>query len=291
MKPLSSGFFFGFDRNRENRKDKNVIRKIFRWTGLLLAALYTWLVFPNTKRTEKMKPFTQTDYAHRGLHAHGVPENSLGAFRRAAAYGYGIEFDVQLSKDGVPVVFHDDTLERICQREGNVEELSREEILLPLQSTEEILPTLQEVLLEVGGRVPLLIELKVTKRKKELVDAVLKELEDYTGPYLIESFDPLVLNIVRKKAPAVLVGQLSGGLYHEKRSLSRFLADRLLWNAYSRPDFIAYQHRYGRWFLQAYHALFRVPIFSYTIDNQRDYHKKSWFTRHIFEGFLPPRGG
>ncbi len=268
---------------------RKVLKKVVQLVAGLLV-LYTWLIHPNTKRRKQMELFLKTDYAHRGLHGAGVPENSLTAFARAAERGYGMEFDVQLSQEGIPVVFHDSSLGRVCHIEGVVEEMTLEELRVPLEKTEEILPTFREVLDTVRGRVPLLIELKMTKRKEQLVEAVLDELKSYSGLYLIESFDPMILRVLRKKAPDVLIGQLSGGLCRENKSLSRFLADRLLWNVYSRPDFIAYYHPYGRRFLTLYAKIFRVPIFSFTIKNQRDYHRKGWYSRHIFEGFLPPPG-
>ncbi len=81
---------------------------------LLLAGLILFLVAPG-KRRDTGK-FERKAFAHRGLHDNpgGIPENSLAAFRRARAHGYGVELDVQLSKDGQVVVFHDDTLDRVC---------------------------------------------------------------------------------------------------------------------------------------------------------------------------------
>ena len=68
------------------------------------------------------KEFYHINYAHRGLHdiEKGIPENSPAAFRAAVEAGYGAELDVQLSRDGQVVVFHDDTLDRVCGVHGNV---------------------------------------------------------------------------------------------------------------------------------------------------------------------------
>ena len=75
---------------------------------VLSAAVYLFvLVRPRGRNCDKK---LLCDYAHRGLHGEGVPENSLSAFARAAEAGYGIELDVQLSRDGTVMVFHDYTL-------------------------------------------------------------------------------------------------------------------------------------------------------------------------------------
>lgn len=251
-------------------------------------AILAYLLLPQMGRKKKMAPFLTYNYAHRGLHDAVNPENSLGAFRKAVDHGYGMEFDVQLSGDGIPFVFHDDSLLRVCGVDAVAQERKMQELQLPLYGSEQTIPRFSQVLRVVEGKVPLIIELKLTQRKEALVEAVLKELEEYPGPFVIESFDPKIMKIVRKQAPQILRGQLSGGLYREKKSLVRFVADRLLLNMYSRPDFIAYDHREGECGLRLYHLMFGTPLISYTIKNQKDYHRKSHFSAHIFEGFLPP---
>ena len=105
--------------------------------------------------------FIRLPIAHRGLHSPGVPENSLAAFRAAIAAGYGIELDIQPSAEGTPMVFHDYDLTRMCGDEGYIVDRSAADLAeLRLQGTDEPIPTLVEVLREVAGRVPLLIEIK-----------------------------------------------------------------------------------------------------------------------------------
>lgn len=101
--------------------------------------------------------------AHRGLHAagKGVPENSLPAFRAAAEAGYAIELDVHRASDGTLVVFHDHDLRRMTGARGTVERMDFRSLRrLRLGGTACTIPLLREVLECVGGRVPLLIELK-----------------------------------------------------------------------------------------------------------------------------------
>ena len=99
-------------------------------------------------------------YAHRGLHGNGVPENSMSAFQKALDAGYGIELDVQLSKDGKVVVFHDDTLDRVCGVHARVDDLTWQELSkLRLCETEEGIPLFSEVLSSIAGCEALIVEI------------------------------------------------------------------------------------------------------------------------------------
>src|SRR5690606_2438536 len=105
--------------------------------------------------------FLTRPLAHRGLHGPGVPENTLPAFRAAIAAGYGIELDVQPARDGTPLVFHDSGLRRMAGIDAPVSSLSvAEAAAYPLLGTTHGIPTLEEVLALVAGRVPVLIEVK-----------------------------------------------------------------------------------------------------------------------------------
>ena len=110
-----------------------------------------------------MKTYSNRFFAHRGLHGdpNVIPENSMAAFHRAVTRGYGIEMDVRLTADGQAVLFHDDDLERLCGCTGTVETYTYKQLrLFPLHGSEEKIPLLKDVLQMVGGRVPLLIEIK-----------------------------------------------------------------------------------------------------------------------------------
>lgn len=88
------------------------------------------MLAPGYASKRQKAPFIGVNFAHRGLHTEDkrVPENSLEAFRLAAEAGYGIELDVQLSKDGRVVVFHDDTLDRVCGVRGRVDDYKYDEL-------------------------------------------------------------------------------------------------------------------------------------------------------------------
>ena len=145
---------------------------------LLLFLLYMILIMPRLHKPDCSALLHQY-YAHRGLHdlEAGVPENSMKAFRLAIEKGFGMEMDVQLSKDGIPVVFHDATLTRMCGVEKRVNELTLAELKqLSLAWTQERIPTFQEFLTLVNGQVPLIIEIKMDKRDDRIPQAVIEQL-------------------------------------------------------------------------------------------------------------------
>ena len=153
-----------------------------------------------------------TPIAHRGLFDNETyaPENSIAAIQKAVEAGYGIEFDVQLSKDNVPVVFHDASLKRMCGVEGKVWEYTIEELQkLKLGKSNETIPTFAHVLEIVDGRVPLIIEYKMDRVNTKVCELGNALLEKYKGVYCIESFHPLAVLWYRKHRPDVIRGQLS----------------------------------------------------------------------------------
>ena len=166
----------------------------------------------NVLNAEKRQLFAGWNYAHRGLHTADktVPENSLAAFRRAAERGYGVELDVQLSKDGQVMVFHDDDLERMTGQKGKIWDVDTEELRkLRLAGTEEKIPLFTEVL-EVlqQGAGPLIVEVKTGPRNDELCEKTYEILGQYPGVWCMESFNPFIVNWFRKNAPEVVRGQL-----------------------------------------------------------------------------------
>lgn len=212
---------------------------------MFLIAIIIFLIYPKkcTKTQEVL--LCGVNYAHRGLHSKdkSIPENSLSAFSLAVEKGYGIELDVILSKDGEVMVFHDDTLERICGVSGIVEEHTLKELKkMKLCNTEEEIPTFQEVLNIVNGKVPIIIEIKSGKRNKELSEKVLKIVKDYTGTYCIESFNPFIVSWFRKNEPQIMRGQLvmESKEYENVPKWMGFVMSNALANVISRPNFIAY---------------------------------------------------
>jgi glycerophosphoryl diester phosphodiesterase len=130
--------------------------------------------------------------AHRGLHdaSAGRIENSLAAFEAAAERDFAIELDVQLSADGVAVVFHDSALDRLTGESGLVAERTAQELgVIEIAGSGDRIPTLAEVLTLVAGRVPVVIEMKDNApRNRELALAVAGDLIGYSGPAAVMSF-------------------------------------------------------------------------------------------------------
>ena len=199
---------------------------------------------------EEKAKFTHWNYAHRGLHTADktVPENSLPAFKAAAEAGYGAELDVQLSKDGQVVVFHDDTLNRVCGVDARVDAYDYNELKnMSLCGTAEGIPLFTEVLEAFGkGTGPLIVELKTGPKNDELCRKTYEILKSYPGVYCIESFDPFIVNWFKKNAPEIVRGQLATKAEdYVKDGRSRFVAKLLADCAFSvlnKPDFIAYQN-------------------------------------------------
>lgn len=232
--------------------------------------------------------------AHRGLYdgEREIPENSLAAFSRAIREGYAIELDVQLTKDGNAVVFHDYELSRMTGVAGYLRDMDWAELQnLKLAGSTEGIPLFKQVLSLVAGQVPLLIEIKNEGKTGSLEQEVIAALADYQGEYAVESFNPFVLNYFFKHAPDITRGQLSSNF--KKDSLARwkkFLLRNLLLNFLSRPVFIAYEYgALSQGFARRVkkHGLL---LLAWTIKNPEDFDRaKQQYDNVIFEGFLAPK--
>lgn len=158
---------------------------------------------------------TSRPIAHRGYHDlnNARWENTLSAFDAAIEKNYAIECDVHLSGDGVPVVFHDGVLKRLCGQEGAIFEKTAGELAqMKVGGTTDHVPTLAEILARVRGRVPLVIELKGIEGKDEgLVAAVAEALAVYEGNAAIMSFDHWLIRQFATQAPGIPAGLTAHG--------------------------------------------------------------------------------
>ena len=217
------------------------------WIVLILAILYLLSLRGRSGHpgVEKLRGW---NYAHRGLHKVGVPENSLAAFRAAVEHGYGAEFDVHLLWDGGLAVIHDSVLKRTTGLDGKVEELTTEQLReCRLEGTEETIPTFQEVLEVFRGKAPIIIELKPEGGNHEaLCMAVCAAMVGYEGVWCMESFDPRVVYWLRKNRPDIIRGQLSENYLKKPQNKLplplKFVLAFYLENFLCRPDFIAYDY-------------------------------------------------
>ena len=263
------------------------------WFLLILFALYLFLIFPNLPKRD-VKHLQGYDYAHRGLWNDRLPENSMAAFRNAVEHGFGMEMDVHLTKDDQLVIFHDDNLRRMCGVDKPICECMLAELQqYRLKGTDEAIPTFDEFLTMVDGRVPLIIEIKPDKRISELCQRVHARLQQYAGPYCIESFHPLAVQWFRKHAPEIIRGQLANGLYgvpaKERTWLGRGLAS-LIQNVVGRPDFVAYDHSTDRNLPMILMRLIKPWLVCWTVRSQQDMDTlRHRYDLQIFEGFMPKR--
>lgn len=211
---------------------------------VVIAGSFLYMIKPNHRRDTSY--FKGKSYAHRGLHDEKVPENSLWAFKLARKEGYGVELDVQQTKDGQVVVFHDATLRRVCGVEGKVWDYTYEELQnFRLKDTDEKIPLFSDVLEALDG-MDLICELKSDRKIKdyELCEKTYNLLMTYKGRFCIESFSPFIVGWFRKNHPEIIRGQLSENFLETMgHNVPNFFLTHLLVNVVGRPDFIAYNHK------------------------------------------------
>ncbi len=182
-------------------------------------------------------------YAHRGLHGAGVPENSPAAFAAAIRDQMGIECDIQRSRDGRAIVFHDWELDRLTGSTGPVIAKTSDELgRIALTAGDDTIPNLRRTLDQIGGRVPLLIEIKSKSDLKvsPLCLPVRRALEGYVGQHAIMSFDPRISRWFANHSPhtprgLVITEENARGLSGQ---IKRWMAFR-----HARPQFLAYDIR------------------------------------------------
>ena len=213
--------------------------------ALVLFVVAVIMMKPRKKRDTSY--FHTKMYAHRGLHGNGVPENSMTAFKLAVEKGYGVELDVQMTKDKQLVVFHDGNLKRVCGVDGFVKDYTYEELKqFRLCDTEERIPLFYDVLMALKDT-DLICEIKGDNGNKcyELCEKTYYSLLNYKGRFCIESFSPYLVKWFRKKHPEIIRGQLSCDFMSDRNVnwFVRFTMTHLLVNCVSKPDFIAYKHQ------------------------------------------------
>ena len=172
---------------------------------------------------------TAQPFAHRGLHDGTIVENSRAAFRAAIDRGDGIELDVRAARDGEAIVFHDELLDRMTDESGALAHRTADELKsILLRGTDEPIATLVEILELIGGRVPILVEIKSdTGAVDALCRSVWQSLADDRGHTAVMSFDPRVCIWFKRFAPKVMRGLVASGPID-----SDHLTD-------ARPDFLA----------------------------------------------------
>lgn len=264
--------------------------------AIILAAgvLFLLMIMPRMTKKADMAPFREWLYAHRGLHDNetDAPENSMKAFQKAVDAGFGIELDIQLSRDRIPVVFHDFTLKRVCGVDGKVNDYTYEELQqFKLCQSQEHIPGLEEVLKLVDGRVPLIIEFKIAFSDLSLCPIADSILREYSGRYCMESFNPLGVCWYRRHHREIARGQLSDAFIKEGEysGMEYFVLQNLLGNFLAKPDFIAYNHRYPEVLARRIcRDMYHSTAAAWTIKSAEELTEaRKHFDLFIFDSFLP----
>ena len=259
----------------------------------LLILLYLWCI-KGRNGHPGMEELRKWHYAHRGLHDASKPENSMSAFRAALNVGYGIELDVHLMKDGNLAIIHDSSLKRTAGMDVTIEELTTSDLQdCHLIGTDEQIPLFSQVLDLYQGKAPLIVELKcVNNNVDALCAATCKVLDNYHGPYCVESFDPRCVRWFRSNRPDIIRGQLSENWFKSSATMPGILKWMLtnhICNFYTRPDFIAYKfHDRLNLSTKICHRFWRIQGVTWTLKTPDDFKtavQENWIP--IFEGFEP----
>ena len=220
---------------------------------------------------------TARPIAHRGLHdfSTGVVENTASAFAAAIAGGYAIECDLQLTRDGEAVVFHDDHVERLTEGRGMVKDHTAAEMKhLTMRNSTDKVQTLAELLTQVNGQVPLVIELKsLWDGDARLAQRAIEELKSYSGPHCLMSFDPDAIAAVRRFAPHIIrgiVAERATDSYYNSLPLPKQTELRTFSHlARTRPDFVSFFYEELPWAPITALRASGMPIITWTIRSQQ----------------------
>jgi glycerophosphoryl diester phosphodiesterase len=241
---------------------------------------------------------TARPVAHRGLHdaSRGIIENMPAAAQAAIAGNFAIECDIQLTADGEAMVHHDDELGRLTEGSGALIEKTAAELkTVPFKGTSERMMTLADLCALVGGRVPLVIEVKSHfDGDRKLVKRTAEVLSSYTGPAVGMSFDPDQVIALRELIPNRPRGIVAERRYDaadwpEASEAQRREMTHLRHFFRTRPDFVAYWVNElpspAPWIAR---NVFGCPLLTWTV---RTAEQRARAARHadqmIFEGFLP----
>jgi glycerophosphoryl diester phosphodiesterase len=233
--------------------------------------------------------------AHRGLfdNVKEVPENTVPAFKKAVEAGYGIELDVQLSRDKHVVVTHDYNLKRICGENKDIKDLSYQELCAyKIMNSAESIPLLTDVLQVVDGKVPLIVEIKTEGDFIELCMLTAEILCAYKGTFCVESFSPYVVGWYKKNHPKIIRGQLADDFSikrYFKSAMKNWILTNMAYNVIGRPDFIAYNHQFGdKKCLGFWKKILGCSLAAWTIKSQEELDRAAKrFDIFIFDSFIP----
>lgn len=231
--------------------------------------------------------------AHRGLHTKTISENTLLAFENAIAHGYNIELDVQQSKDGKLVVYHDLNLGRLTNCAQNVSETDYRSLMQDIRyrATGQSIPDFSSALAVCKGRAGLMIEVKKCAYEANVIDMepqILQTLRAYEGEFVVKSFNPFTVLWFLEHAPEFTVGFLSEyDRLEDYLPESRAAVEKILFTGERRADFFDYcVGKIGSPLWNSVHG--KMPCFAWVVRSQLQYEQcKKQVSNIIFEDFLP----
>ena len=266
---------------------------------LIIVVIYFLMILPNLNKNRivSMKSFEEVYIAHRGLFNNkDIPENSLTAFKKAIENNYGIELDVQITTDKKLVVFHDASLKRMCGIDKKLTDCSYEELLTyNLLDTNEKIPLFKDVLDVLNKDTPLIVEIKAEGPCLETCEEAVQILKTYDRDYTMESFNPLVVNYLRKNHPEIIRGQLAYNMLKDKENkyniIIKFICTYMLENFITKPDYIAYDiTNTSNLSFKIISKFYKGECVAWTIKNEEQLSlAKKYYQQYIFDSFIPKR--
>lgn len=240
-----------------------------------------------------MNWWNERPIAHRGAHrGNSIPENSLLAFSEAVRNSYHIELDLRLSLDGKAMVFHDNTLDRLCNVEGKLSEHTSGQLKkLRLLKTTHQIPLLEEALELIKGRRGVILELKnFSNQCRKLENEVIRVLSDYEGPFAIQSFNPHSLFYIKRKFNSAPIGLLLDNFVQANlEEWEKWFLQNIVSFPFIRPDFLAInQFLLPNKKVKALRWLFQCDCLSWTITSKQQQKRiQNYCTGFIFEKYYP----
>ena len=234
-----------------------------------------------------MNLFKNRFIAHRGLHKSKIiPENSIQAFKNAMGKNYAIEFDINITIDNQIVIFHDDDLNRLCNKKERIEEVTYDFLKdLKLYESDEKIPLLKELLVEISGKIPLVIEIKKHKNIGILENKLVDLLENYKGKYLICSFDKEILSWFKKYKPNFKRGLIFESIPNKFEKYNKTL---FLYKYYkTKADFISLDYKLLDSSVYDFCVKNSLDLITWTIRNKENFEKvKEKVDAVIFESLF-----
>jgi glycerophosphoryl diester phosphodiesterase len=242
---------------------------------------------------------TARPIAHRGLHSKpfGLVENTPAAAAAAIAKNYAVECDIQRTKDGEAVVFHDFTLDRLMRAEGRVDSFRADDLgQLAYKDYNQKIVSLTDFLIRISGRTPVIVEIKSRyDGDMSLADRAMAAVAPYAGPACLKSFDPAVLVHLRSAGAACPLGLVAQARYEsgeewaglpqdrraslaDLRDFPRARPDFLSWNLADLPHAVPMLCRQG----------IGMPVMTWTVRSREALVRgRLWADQIIFEDFEP----